>query len=70
MSIGLKIKQRRESLNISQNQLAAKSGVAQSSIHYIESEQNSPTMQTLQKLAAALSVSVADLLGEPCKEAS
>lgn len=62
MDVGARVKQRREFLNLSQDELARLSGVSQSSIHYIESGKNSPTAKTLAKLAAALGVSMAELL--------
>lgn len=62
MNVGAKIKQRREFLNLSQDEPSRLSGVSQSSIHYIESGENSPTAKTLAKLAAALGVSIAELL--------
>jgi transcriptional regulator with XRE-family HTH domain len=60
----MKVKHIRESLNMSQEDLAKKAGVAQSTIHYIECG-NNPTFKTLKKLAAALGISVTELLDEP-----
>lgn len=60
----MKVKMLRESLGMSQKELAERAGIAQSTVHYIESGGNY-THKTLQKLAAALGVSVADLLDEP-----
>ncbi|NPV72895.1 MAG: helix-turn-helix transcriptional regulator [Pelotomaculum sp.] len=53
----------RESLGMSQKELAEKAGIAQSTVHYIESGGNY-THKTLQKLATALGISVSELLGE------
>ncbi|BBB92069.1 MAG TPA: helix-turn-helix transcriptional regulator [Methylomusa anaerophila] len=64
MDVGIKIKQRRECLNFSQEQLSQISGVSQASIHYIEAGENSPTAKTLFKLASALGVSITELLGD------
>lgn len=64
MNVGVKIKQRRESLNLSQEQLSQISGVSQASIHYIESGENSPTTKTLQKLATALGVSITEIVSD------
>lgn len=58
----MKLKELREQRNLSQQELARRAGIAQSSIHYIETGQKSPTYRILQKLASALGVSVADLL--------
>jgi len=49
----MKIKLLRESLGMSQKELAEKAGVAQSTVHNIESGGNY-THKTIQKLAAAL----------------
>lgn len=59
----MKIKDLRENGGYSQKSLADKAGVAQATVHYIESGGNA-TQRTLQKLAAALGVSVADLLDD------
>ncbi|WP_021169766.1 HTH-type transcriptional regulator PrtR [Sporomusa ovata DSM 2662] len=64
LNVGIRIKQRRELLNLSQEQLSQISGVSQSSIHYIESGENSPTAKTLFKLTSALGVSITELLGD------
>uniref|UniRef100_Q2RLS0 Transcriptional regulator, XRE family n=1 Tax=Moorella thermoacetica (strain ATCC 39073 / JCM 9320) TaxID=264732 RepID=Q2RLS0_MOOTA len=62
--LGCILKQIRASKNLSQYQLSKKSGVAQSYIHDIESGAKSPTLRTLEKLAAALEVPLGELLGE------
>ncbi|GEM_PF-2062955 len=46
----------RKKVNISQNKLAQKSGVAQSEISDIESLKISPTLNTIYKLAEALDI--------------
>ncbi|RJX17681.1 MAG: XRE family transcriptional regulator [Desulforudis sp.] len=51
----------REARKISQNALAKKSGVAQSSISDIESSKRIPSLPTLEKLATALGVPVTAL---------
>jgi transcriptional regulator with XRE-family HTH domain len=56
-----KIRQQR---SMSVTELAKKSKVAYSYIYEIEQGSKSPTVRTLQKLATALGVSVADLLDE------
>lgn len=57
-----KIKTLREQKNMSQHSLANLAGVAQSSIHYIETGQKSPTVKLLEKIAVALNVSIVELL--------
>jgi len=57
-----KIKVLREQRKLTQQQLARMAGVAQSTIHYIETGQKSPTLKLLEKIALALDVSVVDLI--------
>ena len=53
----------RKAKRISQEQLAKQSGISQSSISFIETGQNSPTIFTAQKIADALGVSLVELIG-------
>lgn len=53
----------RKAKRISQEQLAKQSGISQSSISFIETGQNSPTIFTAQKIAVALGVSLIELIG-------
>lgn len=57
----------RESQGLSKTELARRSGVALSFINYIESGEKSPTIRTLEKLAAAMNVPATELLDEPAK---
>ncbi|MDI6908169.1 MAG: helix-turn-helix transcriptional regulator [Thermoanaerobacterales bacterium] len=59
--LGKRIMHMREARQISQNALAKKSGVAQSSISDIESGKRIPSVPTLERLAAALGVPVTAL---------
>lgn len=62
-NIGNKIKELREKLNMSAKDLSLKSNVGQSTISEIETgKAKNPKMDTLQKLADALNVTVNDLL--------
>ncbi len=54
----------RQEKGLTRTELARRSGVALSFIHSIESGHKSPTVRTLEKLAAALGVRVSDLLEE------
>jgi transcriptional regulator with XRE-family HTH domain len=54
MSFGEKVKHTRESMGISQNKLAKLSGIAQSSISYLESGDKKPSIETLTLIAKAL----------------
>lgn len=62
MSIGEKIKHCRESMGLSQGKLSKLSGIAQSSISYIESGNKKPNIETISILAKALDVPVSFLL--------
>lgn len=50
----LELKQRRETLNVTQEQLAEISGVGLRTLKQFESGKGNPTLQTLRKLADAL----------------
>lgn len=64
-----KIREIRKSLNISQEELANSIGVNRATISKYESGAISPTLAILSAIAAALDVSVADLLGvEPSEQ--
>jgi ribosome-binding protein aMBF1 (putative translation factor) len=56
--ISRRIRERRLSAGLTQEQLAAKAGLPQSHISRLESGQHSPTAKTLEKIASALGVSV------------
>ena len=70
MDVGAKIKDCRNELGITIKDLSKRTGLSLSSIHYIETGANSPTVNTLRKLAAALGVTVASLLDETTAKAS
>jgi len=52
----------RKQRGLSQADLAKVSGIAQSSISYIESGEKSPSLKTITKLASGLDVTVSALL--------
>ena len=62
MTIGEKIKHIRESMGLSQGKLAKLSGLAQSSISYIESGGKKPNIETISTLAEALDTPISFLL--------
>lgn len=62
--VGQIIKAKRESIGISQNQLAKKAGISQASLSALESKTKKPSVETVFLLAAALDCSVSELLGE------
>lgn len=67
MGVGANIRKTRLGLNISLKDLSAKSGVSLTSLYYIESDINSPTVNTLKKLADAMGKHPRDFLEEPAK---
>ena len=60
--IGVTIRKLREARNLTQDQLAAAVGMMRSNISHIEAAKHRPTLETLEKIAKALKVSVADLV--------
>lgn len=64
MTLGRNIKFHREDLKLSQKELANRAKISQASLHYIESDANSPTIANLEKIANALGVSISELLDE------
>jgi len=69
--IGSNIRVLRESNGLTQEQLARESRITMGMISKLErGESSNPTLETLQKIAAGLGVSVASLLEEPKAKAS
>lgn len=62
--VGKNIQRERENQGISQNSLAKKAGIAQSTLNAIERQTKSPSVDTVSLIAVALKVSVSYLLGE------
>ncbi len=60
--IGRKIKIMRQSKHISQNELAKKASIAQSTLSYIESGKKNPQFDTLSAVCRALETTILDLL--------
>lgn len=70
MTVGQKIKHSRESMGMSQGKLAKLSGLAQSSISYIESGNKKPNIETIAMLAKALDLPVSYLIDSEQVDAS
>lgn len=60
--VGKRIKEIRLSMNLSQNALAKRAGIGQSTLSAIESTTKSPNTETVRLIANALGVQVSDLL--------
>lgn len=63
MNIGTNIKKFRKKKGMTQSELGEKLNVSQQMIGQYENGKNSPQMSTLKKIANALEVKVADLMG-------
>ena len=62
--VGLIVKQKREDIKLSQNQLAKKAGMSQAALSALESQTKNPSIETVFLLASALDCTVSELLGE------
>lgn len=60
----IRLREIRKARGYTQNKLAMKSGLSRQAIVVIESGQESPTLNTLAKIANALDVTVSQLIGE------
>lgn len=66
--VGNNIRQIRESLNITQEELAFRSDLTQAHINFIESGKRGYTKKSLAKIADALGVSISQLFEEKQKK--
>lgn len=64
MSVGTRVRARREELGLSQERLAEAAGVHRVTIVNVEAGESRPNVDTLVRLAAALNTTVGALLGE------
>ncbi|WP_031517083.1 helix-turn-helix domain-containing protein [Desulfofalx alkaliphila] len=60
MDLGLKIKTVRTQQNISMNMLAKRADIAQSTLSRIESGQQMPTFDVLERIVSALGITLSD----------
>ena len=65
MSVPERLRQRREELGLSQTRLAGIAGVNPATVNGIEAGSRSPSVRTIEKLAAALNIPATYLLEEP-----
>lgn len=61
--IGNKIKQFRQELGWSQERLAKQCGINQSTIHRIEAGAENPKLESVEKIASGLGISLDELVG-------
>lgn len=64
MDIGKTIKRRREKADVTRAALAPRAGMARQQLVRIESDLSSPTLRTLERVAAALGCTVWQLVKE------
>ncbi len=60
--LAMRLKVLREQRGLSQEQLAARAGVSRGYLARLETARHDPTLNTLEKLAKALKIKVAELL--------
>lgn len=65
MTLGRRIKQKREAMGLTQNEIAAKIGVHVGVVYRYESDVCSPRLEYLEALAHALDTTPNELLGWP-----
>lgn len=63
--ISQRLKDKRKETGLSLEQLAEKAGISTSYLAYIEMGRRKPTLETLQKLAAALHIPMSELVKAP-----
>lgn len=64
LALGAAVRRVREAKGISQEKLALEAQVDRSYVSHIETGKNNPAVLTLVKLAGAMGISVADLVGQ------
>ena len=62
-----RIKEIREALDLTQSDLAKKTGLSCAAISQFEGGERTPSLKTLEKIVKALDVSMGDLIGEKSK---
>ncbi|MCL5781504.1 MAG: helix-turn-helix domain-containing protein [Firmicutes bacterium] len=64
MDVGRKITELRTTQGISLTNLAKRSGIAQSSLSYIESGKTQPTVETVEKICTALGITLSEFFSD------
>ncbi len=64
------LKEEREKQKLSLNRLAQKAGIARQTIGYVEGEVQSPSLDTMLRIALALDVDLAKIIARAQKRAS
>jgi len=63
---GVKIKENREKLGLTQQELAEKIGFSQNAVHQWETEKREPSIEVLIKMADLFEVTLDELAGRDC----
>jgi transcriptional regulator with XRE-family HTH domain len=65
MNIGKRLKKYRSQRGLSQKKLSSHTGISQSFISSIESNKQSPTITTLERICRALGITIAEFFSKP-----
>jgi len=65
MDIGKRLKKHRNQLGLSQKKLSTHTGISQSFISSIESNKQSPTINTLERICEVLGITIAEFFSKP-----
>jgi transcriptional regulator with XRE-family HTH domain len=62
------LRQEREKRGLSMNRVAERAGLSQQMVSYVERGMRNPTLETLLRIAAAMEMDLAEILGRAIKE--
>ena len=65
MDIGKRLKKYRSQMGLSQKKLSTHTGISQSFISSIESNKQSPTINTLERICEVLGITIAEFFSKP-----
>ncbi len=63
------LRQERVKRGLSMNTVAERAGLSQQMVSYVEREMRNPTLETLLRMAAAIDINLAEVLGQAIKQA-
>lgn len=62
------LRHEREKRGLSMNRVAERAGLSQQMVSYVERGMRNPTLETLLRIAAAMEINLAEVLGQAMKE--
>ena len=62
------LREEREKRRLSMNTVAERAGLSQQMVSYVEREMRNPTLETLLRIAAAIEVNLAEVLGQAIRQ--